>query len=131
MKVTFFKSVLALISIFTLLIPFNRGMEINELKITGKYIVNCVNQHKIQTGAYPKDQNELVTICKNLNKIHLTDNTIKYIFVDAEIMNEKNKNDKGYTKMVNSSFRLYLEPEFMKPDRMYYNEPLNDFLLAD
>lgn len=111
--------------------PFKRGIEINKLKVTSKYIVDCINQYKLEKGVYPKDQNEILLFCKDINKNQITDYSIKYIFIDAEATNEKNKNDKGYHIMENSSFRLYLEPEFMKPDRMYYNESLNDFIIAD
>ncbi|MEO8514151.1 MAG: hypothetical protein ABI543_11355 [Ignavibacteria bacterium] len=130
-KLSIIESVLVLVSILILLFPFKRGIEINELKATGKYIVDCINQNKIEKGVYPKDQNEIFLFCKNLNKNQLTDNIIRYIFIDAETTNEKNKNDKGYHIMKSSSFRLYLEPEFMKPDKMYFNESLNDFILTD
>lgn len=130
-KLLLIESALIFISIFILLFPFKRGIEINELKVTGKNIVDCINQYKVEKGVYPKDLNEIILFCKNLNKNQLSDNSIKYIFIDAEATNEKNKNDSGYHIMENSSFRLYLEPKFMKPDRMYYNESLNEFILTD
>lgn len=114
-----------------LVLPFKRGENIDNLKSTGIELISCINKIYHERGNYPKSLDEIQTQCSILkNEISISE-SFKYVYIDSEVINEKNKNDKGFKKLEKNSFRFYIESNVIKPDRMYYDQNLGMFVWTD
>jgi hypothetical protein len=130
-RILFISVIVGLGSYLLIVAPFYRGESIDRLLLIGNRLVNCINEYKAKHNDIPNSINDIYPICLDENEIEYIKNSVEYKFDDFEVINQKNRNDKGFTPLTENSFQLSIRHEILKPEYYYWDFTQRKFILTD
>ena len=130
-KISFSILYLLLLYVF-LVLPFQRGKEINEMIVSGFKVVDAVKKYEATNNILPQTLNVL-----NENgylderEVLNSEITWQYEIIDHKKKNENDKHHPNYRPLGKDVFNLSMWKEFLGLEKLRYDRDKNIFELYD
>lgn len=125
------ESILLVLFIFLIIIPFDRGRRVEGLKEAGLNLVAKITQFKSETGKLPTRIEMLYPKYLNQDEFDLIKNKVSYAYFSHEEVNKQNSHDRGFIPLKEDYFNLSINEDFLGMERLQYYNKLNKFVLTD
>jgi uncharacterized protein YebE (UPF0316 family) len=113
------------------IIPFDRGRQINELIQLGYITVEAINKYEIDNNKLPENLNDLYPEYVNNEEIEEINKYVRYDITDHIKRNKNDQYYKDYVPMEKDMSNVWLKKDILGFELLRYNNKTKQFYLDD